>query len=88
LSPYFIFYKEKKDVIKGEFPEMSVTETTTAASMVWKSLTEDEKAPFTVKFFEEKEKYDKEMKAYVKKYPNYKEVFRKAGAGSKNVSKK
>ena len=40
LSPYFIFYKEKKDVIKGEFPEMSVTEITTAAGKVWKSLSE------------------------------------------------
>ena len=75
-------------MIKGEFPEMSVTEITTSAGKVWKSLTEDEKAPFTAKFFEEKEKYEKEMKAYVKKYPNYKEVFRKVGAGSNNGSKK
>lgn len=46
-------------MIKEEFPEMSVTEITTAAGKVWKSLTDEEKEPFTTKFFEEKEKYEK-----------------------------
>jgi hypothetical protein len=38
-------------VIKDQFPEMSVTEITTAAGKVWKSLTEKEKEPFNKKFF-------------------------------------
>ncbi len=66
---------------------MSVTEITTAAGKVWKNLTEEEKEPFNRKFFEEKEKYEREMKAYVKKYPNYKEIFKKVGPGSTNNSK-
>lgn len=88
LSPYFIFYKDKKDVIKAEFPDMSVTEITTAAGKVWKSLTEEEKEPFNLKFFQEKEKYEKDMKAYVKKYPNYKEIFKRVAPGSGNETKK
>jgi hypothetical protein len=75
-------------VIKDQFPEMSVTEITTAAGKVWKSLTEEEKKPFNKKFFEEKEKYDREMKAYVKKYPNYKEVSKKIPNGSSNTNQK
>jgi hypothetical protein len=75
-------------VIKDQFPEMSVTEITTAAGKVWKSLTEEEKEPFNKNFFEEKEKYDREMKTYVKKYPNYKEISKKIPNSPSNANQK
>jgi len=57
LSAYFIFLAEKRESLKAEFPEMSITQLGKKSGEIWKTLSEEEKEVYKAKHTALKEAY-------------------------------
>ncbi|PPR84800.1 hypothetical protein GOBAR_AA35910 [Gossypium barbadense] len=67
-SAFFVFLEEFRGTFKKENPNVkAVSAVGKAAGEMWKSMSEEEKAPYEVKSGQRKVEYEKQMKAYNKK---------------------
>ncbi|KAI5660902.1 hypothetical protein M9H77_20225 [Catharanthus roseus] len=67
-SAFFVFMEEFRKEYKEKHPEnKSVAAVGKAGGGEWKSLSEEEKAPYVAKAEKRKREYDIQMKAYNKK---------------------
>lgn len=60
LTSYIFFCKDRRDTIKGENPEMSTKDITAELGRLWKSLSEEEKAPYVELANNDKHRYESE----------------------------
>eukprot|EP00201_Polytomella_parva_P011999 CAMPEP_0175062378 /NCGR_PEP_ID=MMETSP0052_2-20121109/14136_1 /TAXON_ID=51329 ORGANISM="Polytomella parva, Strain SAG 63-3" /NCGR_SAMPLE_ID=MMETSP0052_2 /ASSEMBLY_ACC=CAM_ASM_000194 /LENGTH=87 /DNA_ID=CAMNT_0016328395 /DNA_START=46 /DNA_END=309 /DNA_ORIENTATION=+ len=61
---YMWFCKEKREGVKSENPEMSVTDIGKRLGQLWKESSEEEKQRFHALAKKDKERYDKELAEY------------------------
>ncbi|EOY07223.1 hypothetical protein QUC31_011456 [Theobroma cacao] len=67
-SAFFVFLEEFRATFKKENPNVkAVSAVGKAAGEKWKSLSEDEKAPYEAKAAKRKADYEKQMNAYNRK---------------------
>ena len=59
-TAYMFFCNEKRQEVKTDNPEMSAKDVLKALALLWKSASDDEKAPFQEKADEDKERYLRE----------------------------
>ena len=57
LTAFFIFLKEKREVVHNEYPKLSPTELIKLMGIVWKELSEDSKRVYTDCSTKSQEKY-------------------------------
>ena len=60
LTSYIFFCKDRRDAIKEENPEMSTKDITAELGRLWKSLSEEEKAPYVELANNDKNRYESE----------------------------
>ncbi|XP_058736629.1 HMG1/2-like protein isoform X2 [Vicia villosa] len=67
-SAFFVFMSDFREQYKKDHPtNKSVAAVGKACGEEWKSLTEEEKAPYVARALKKKEEYDITLKAYTKK---------------------
>jgi hypothetical protein len=64
LSTWIFFTNDTRPKLKEENPDKSMTELTTMMSLMWKDISEEDKAPFNKMAEEDKERYKKDMEGY------------------------
>jgi hypothetical protein len=67
LSAFMIFSNETRPKIKSSEPELKLTEVSKKIGEMWKALTEAQKKPYVKKAEKDKERYEKEKKAFLSK---------------------
>ncbi|XP_010539785.1 PREDICTED: high mobility group B protein 2-like [Tarenaya hassleriana] len=67
-SAFFVFMEEFREQFKKDHPKnKSVAAVGKAAGEKWKSMSEEDKAPYVAKAEKRKQEYEKNMKAYNRK---------------------
>jgi len=66
MGAFFVFLNEKRDFIREQYPELSITEVSKKASELYGQLSVEEKQPYEDEFQELKAKYEVEIEAYNK----------------------
>ncbi|KAL3617726.1 HMG1/2-like protein [Castilleja foliolosa] len=67
-SAFFVFMEDFRKEFKTKHPDnKAVSAVGKAAGIEWKSLTDEEKAPYVKKAAKRKEEYERQMDAYNKK---------------------
>jgi structure-specific recognition protein 1 len=79
LSAFMFFSNDKREQIKTENPGIAFGEVGKKLGELWKTLTDDDKAPYNAKAEEDKGRYAIELEAYNKKKAGAAEA---AAAGS------
>ena len=64
LAPFFAFYREKREGLKKQYPEISGKEMSKITAQVWREMEESEKQPFVEEVGEEKKCFDRKFKGY------------------------
>ena len=64
LSAYMFFSKDKREEIKKANPDASFGEVGKLVGEAWKKLGDEEKKPYEASAAEDKERHEKELKAY------------------------
>jgi hypothetical protein len=64
MASYFIWMGENRESFKNENPDATIGELGKIMGAKWKTLSEEEKAPYNEKAAENKAKYVEDMKAY------------------------
>lgn len=71
LSAYICFCNAIRSKLKENDPTLSITEITRQSGIIWKGLSDEEKIPYQEEAKKDKERYQEEMKTYVKPPPDY-----------------
>jgi hypothetical protein len=66
MSAFFCFQMGRRDSLKKERPGLSITELVSEMSKEWNSFGESDKIIFNKMAEEEKIRYEREKKAYIK----------------------
>ncbi|KAI9189755.1 Non-histone chromosomal protein 6 [Blastocladiella emersonii ATCC 22665] len=64
MTAFFIFSGEFRDAVKAENPEAKVGQIAKLLGERWRSMSDEEKAPYAEKVKAEKARYDREMAIY------------------------
>jgi hypothetical protein len=64
LSAYMFFTMARREQVKTDGPELKFTEITQELGRLWRSMNDDDKAPFQTQADADKIRYTTEMKAY------------------------
>eukprot|EP01155_Anaeramoeba_flamelloides_P012142 Anaeramoba_flamelloidesa330748_65.p1 GENE.a330748_65~~a330748_65.p1 ORF type:complete len:283 (-),score=56.54 a330748_65:119-967(-) len=70
LTSFMIFNKEINHKVRKEFPKMDFTEISKECSKRWRNLSEKEKQVYIDKSEEDKLRFEREMKEFLRLYPD------------------
>lgn len=63
LTAYMFFCLEKRDSVKKEFPDLKDKDITRELANKWKSLSDEQKSPYSAKQAQDKKRYEDEKKS-------------------------
>lgn len=64
VTSFMLYSNEVRPKVRKDFPELKITEVAKKISEMWNALSDDEKKPYTEKANKDKERYEREKKAY------------------------
>ena len=69
MSPFLFFSNEKRNQLRTEHPELKMTDISSKLGELWRSMSDDERAPYVEKSKEDRDRYKSQQNEFRGKNP-------------------